>query len=181
MKYWPPGCAIHLVLSLNIVSSFGTRKQAGGAYPRRWTPFINWVSPCWTQRYSMAAISWQCASPLNLHRLTFACCGGTTASIARGERITPPNSVPSDLLVATLSGKECLAISGELDVALTISAPSQPTETHLASNYWPTHCCGRRCLSQLLPPIGHVKMRVRLARPAWFDRESAYGSLLALN
>ena len=47
-------------------------------------------------------------------------------------RITPPNSVPSDLLVATLSGKECLAISGELDVALTISAPSQPTETHLA-------------------------------------------------
>ena len=47
-------------------------------------------------------------------------------------RITPPNSVPSDLLVATLRGKECLAISGELDVALTISAPSQPTETHLA-------------------------------------------------
>ena len=47
-------------------------------------------------------------------------------------RITPPNSVPSDLLVATLRGKECLAISGDLDVALTISAPSQPTETHLA-------------------------------------------------
>ena len=47
-------------------------------------------------------------------------------------RITPPNSVPSDLLVATLSGKEGLAISGELDVALTISAPSQPTKTHLA-------------------------------------------------
>ena len=47
-------------------------------------------------------------------------------------RITPPNSVPSDLLVATLRGKECLAISGELDVALSISAPSQPTETHLA-------------------------------------------------
>ena len=47
-------------------------------------------------------------------------------------RITPPNSVPSDLLVATLGGKECLAISGDLDVALTISAPSQPTETHLA-------------------------------------------------
>ena len=47
-------------------------------------------------------------------------------------RITPPNSVPSDLLIATLHGKECLAISGELDVALSISAPSQPTETHLA-------------------------------------------------
>ena len=47
-------------------------------------------------------------------------------------RITPPDSVPSDLLVATLRGKECLAISGDLDVALTISAPSQPTETHLA-------------------------------------------------
>ena len=47
-------------------------------------------------------------------------------------RITPPNNVPSDLLVATLRGKECLAISGDLDVALTISAPSQPTETHLA-------------------------------------------------
>ena len=46
--------------------------------------------------------------------------------------IAPPSSVPSDLLVATLSGKECLAISGELDVALTISAPNQPTETHLA-------------------------------------------------
>ena len=46
-------------------------------------------------------------------------------------RITPPNSVPSDLLVATLSGKECLAISGELDVALTINAPDQPTKTHL--------------------------------------------------
>ena len=50
-----------------------------------------------------------------------------------GERgITPPGDFPSDLLVATLSGKACLAISGELDVALTISAPSQPTETHLA-------------------------------------------------
>lgn len=47
-------------------------------------------------------------------------------------RITPPDSVPSDLLVATLRGKECLAISGELDVALAISATSQPTETHLA-------------------------------------------------
>ena len=46
--------------------------------------------------------------------------------------ISPPNDLPSDLLVATLSGKECLAISGELDVALSISAPSQPTETHLA-------------------------------------------------
>ena len=46
--------------------------------------------------------------------------------------ISPPNDLPSDLLVATLSGKECLAISGELDVALTISAPDQPTEAHLA-------------------------------------------------
>jgi len=46
--------------------------------------------------------------------------------------IAPPSSVPGDLLVATLSGKECLAISGELDVALAISATSQPTETHLA-------------------------------------------------
>ena len=46
--------------------------------------------------------------------------------------IAPPSSVPSDLLVATLSGRECLAISGELDVALTISAPNQPTEAHLA-------------------------------------------------
>ena len=46
--------------------------------------------------------------------------------------IAPPSSVPGDLLVATLSGKECLAISGELDVALTISAPDQPTEAHLA-------------------------------------------------
>ena len=46
--------------------------------------------------------------------------------------ISPPNDLPSDLLVATLSGKECLAISGELDVALAISATSQPTETHLA-------------------------------------------------
>ncbi len=46
--------------------------------------------------------------------------------------ISPPNDLPSDLLVATLSGKECLAISGKLDVAVTISAPNQPTETHLA-------------------------------------------------
>ena len=46
--------------------------------------------------------------------------------------IAPPSSVPSDLLVATLSGKECLAISGELDVALTISAPCQAKETHFA-------------------------------------------------
>jgi len=45
--------------------------------------------------------------------------------------IAPPSSIPSDLLVATLSGKECLAISGELDVALTINAPDQPTKTHL--------------------------------------------------
>ena len=50
-----------------------------------------------------------------------------------GERgIKPPGDFPSDLLVATLSGKECLAISGELDATLTISAPSQPTNTHLA-------------------------------------------------
>ena len=46
--------------------------------------------------------------------------------------IAPPSSVPSDLLVATLSGKECLAISGDLDVALTISAPCQAKETHFA-------------------------------------------------
>ena len=45
--------------------------------------------------------------------------------------IAPPSSIPSDLLVATLSGRECLAISGELDVALTINAPDQPTKTHL--------------------------------------------------
>ena len=45
--------------------------------------------------------------------------------------IAPPSSIPSDLLVATLSGKECLAISSELDVALTINAPDQPTKPPL--------------------------------------------------
>ena len=53
-------------------------------------------------------------------------------ALMRERGIAPPSDVPSDLLVATLRGKECLAISGELDVALTISAPIQPTETHLA-------------------------------------------------
>ena len=52
-------------------------------------------------------------------------------ALMRERGIAPPSDVPSDLLVATLRGKECLAISGELDVALTISAPIQPTETHL--------------------------------------------------
>ena len=53
-------------------------------------------------------------------------------ALLRERGITPPSSVPGDLLVATLSGKECLAISGELDATLTISAPNQPTKTHLA-------------------------------------------------
>ena len=45
---------------------------------------------------------------------------------------SPPSDVPSDLLVATLVGDECLAISGELDATLTISAPKQQNEAYLA-------------------------------------------------
>ena len=82
-----------------------------------------------TQRYLMAAIHGN-ASPLNLHRLTFACYGGTTAEHCSREGFRRPMTYP-DLPVATLSGKVSSDL-GKLDVALTISAPDQPTEAHLA-------------------------------------------------
>ena len=72
--------------------------------------------------------------PLNLHRLTFVYCGGTTAEHCSKREIAPPSSVPSDLLVA-MAGR-VLSDPWRAGCRSHYQRPNQPTEAYLDSN-----CC----------------------------------------